>query len=188
MDNISKIMRKRLLFRLQPHILTYPNSNIYQSAYRRNHFTETALLCTLDYVYHSARLHKSTVLISLDLSEAFDTIDHFILLNFLQSTCGISGAALQWISSYLTSRSKYVEFGNSSLNHELSGIHQGFVIGPLLFTIFVCPIAPLLHHRGAYQYQYADDPQLFISTTQLSATADLHTLESALADLFSVVL
>jgi retron-type reverse transcriptase len=185
LNNISKILEKLFLSRLQPHILTSPNFNPYQSAYRRNHSTETALLCTLDHVYHSANTHKSTILVSLDLSAAYDTIDHSILLNRLRSTFGISGTALQWITSYLTNRSQYVKLGNSSSNHKAStsGVPQGSVLGPLLFTIYVSPIASLLSHWGANQHQYADDTQLFISVSQSSAPADLHILESALADL-----
>jgi len=67
-------------------------------------------------------------------------------------------------------------------DHEQECVSQLY-LGPLLFTIYVSPIAPLLSHRGANQHQYADDIQLFISISQSSATADLQTLESALADL-----
>ena len=109
---ISKILEKLFLSRLQPHILASPNFNSYQSAYRRNHSTETDLLCTLDHGHHSANNHKSTLLVSLDLSAAFDTIDHRILLNRLESTFGISGTALQWITSYLINRSQYVKLGD----------------------------------------------------------------------------
>jgi len=80
----------------------------------------TALLCTLDHVYYSTNAHKSTILMSHDLSAAFDTIDHSILLNRLHSTFGISGATLQWITSYLTNCSQYVKLGNCSSDHTLS--------------------------------------------------------------------
>jgi len=185
LNNISKILEKLFLSRLQPRILTSPNFNPYQSAYRRNHSTETPLLCTFDHVYHSANAHKSTILVSLDCSAAFNTVDHSILLNRLHSTFGIFEATLQWITSYLTNRSQYVKLGNSLSNHKLyaSGLPQGSVLGPLIFTIYVSPFASLLSHWGAIQHQYTDNTQLSISISQSSATADLHTLESALADL-----
>jgi len=161
LNNISKILEKLFLSRLQPHIWTSPNFNPYQSVYRRNHSTETALLCTLmiDHVYHSANAHKSAILVSLVLSAAFDTIDHSILLNRLHLPFGISMAALQWITSNLTNRSQYVKLSNSLSYHKLSasGVPQGSVLGPLLFTLYVFPIAPLLSHRGANRHQYADD-------------------------------
>jgi len=127
----------------------------------------------------------STILVSLDLSAAFEIIDHSILLNRLHSTFGISRVALQWITSNLTDRSQYVKSDNSSSNHKLSAsvVPQGSVIGPLLFTIYVSPIASLLSHRGADQHQHADDTQLFITISHSSVTADLHTLKSAPADL-----
>jgi len=161
------------------HILTSPNFNPYQTAYRHHHSTETALICTLDHVYHSSNAHKSTILVSLDLSTAIDTIDHSILLNRLHSTFTFSGAALQWITSYLTNRSQYVKLGNSLPNHKLtaSGIPQGSVLGPLLFTIYLSPIASLVSHRGASQHQYADDTQLLSLSLKISATVDLYTLE-----------
>ena len=130
-------------------------------------------------------MHKSTLLVSLDLSAAFDTIDHSILLKRLESTFGISVTALKWITSYLINRSQYVKVGDYSSTHRVSesGVPQGSVLGPLLFTIYVSPIASLLSHRGVDQHQYADDTQLFISISQSSASVDLQTLESALADL-----
>jgi Reverse transcriptase (RNA-dependent DNA polymerase) len=182
LNNISKLLGKLFLSRLQPHVLASPNVNPYQSAYRRNHSTETALLCTLDHVFHSATAHKSTILVSLDFSAAFDTIDPSILLNSLISTFGISGTALRWITSYLTKRSQFVKIGNSSSNlrSSISGVPQGSVLGPLLFTIYVSPIASLISQQGVNQHQYADDTQLFISISQSSASADIQILKSAL--------
>jgi Reverse transcriptase (RNA-dependent DNA polymerase) len=170
------------LSRLQPHILASPNFNPYQSAYRRNHSTETALLCTLDYDYHYANNHKSTLLVSLDVSAAFDTIDHRILLNRPKSTFGISVTALQWITSFLMNRSQGVKLGDSSSHSEISesGVLQGSALGPIIFTTYVSPIASLLFDQSTDQHQYADHTQLFLSISQTSASTDLHTLESAL--------
>jgi Reverse transcriptase (RNA-dependent DNA polymerase) len=183
LNNISKILEKLFLTRFQSHIFASPNFNPHQSAYRRNHSTDTALLCILDHVFHSADSQKSTILVSLDLSAAFDTIDHSILLNRLQTSFGISGTALQWITSYLSDRSQYVKLDTFSSKQQpfKSGVPQGSVLGPLRFTIYVSPVASLLSHLGVNQHQYADDTQLFISISQSSALANLHTLQSALA-------
>jgi Reverse transcriptase (RNA-dependent DNA polymerase) len=146
-------------------------------------YTETPCLCTLDHVFHSDDSQKSTILVSLNLSAAFDTIDHSILLYRLQTSFGISGMALHWITSYLTDRSQYIKLHAFSSKQQpcKSGVPQGFVLGSLLFTIYVSPVASLLSHLGVNQHQSADDTQLFISISQLSALANLHTLQSVLA-------
>jgi len=165
--------------RLQPHILTSPNFNPDQAAYRHNHSTATAVLCTLDNVYHSANAHKSTILVSLDLSAAFGTINHFILSNTLHSTFGISGAALQWII--------ILPHNLATLRLIINYLHLGFLnalsLAFFFSPLYVSPIASLLSHLGAKQHQYADNTQLFISFSQSSATAEIHTFVSALADL-----
>jgi hypothetical protein len=83
LNNISKILERLFLARLRPHVLGSANFNPFQSAYRSSHSTETALLCTLDHVCHSADHSRSTVLVSLDVSSAFDTIDHIHFLTDL---------------------------------------------------------------------------------------------------------
>jgi len=188
LNNISKILERLFLSRLQPHILASNNFNPFQSAYRKNHSTESALLCTLDNVYHSADNGESTLLISLDLSSAFDTIDHSILLNRLKTTFGLSGTSINWLSSYLSGRSQLVKLDKSSSSASLPckfGVPQGSVLGPLLFTIYVSPIASLLSSLGVNQHQYADDTQLYISISKHSVTSNLLTLESALSTLSS---
>jgi hypothetical protein len=99
LNNISKILERIFLSRLQPHITTSTNFNPLQSAYRKHHSTETALLNTLDHIYSSADHSQPTVLVylrlsHLDLSAAFDTIDHDTLICRLHSDFGVAGAAL----------------------------------------------------------------------------------------------
>ena len=134
LNNIAKLLEKLFLSRLQPHILASSNYNPFQSAYRQNHSTETALLCTLDHVFNSSDLGKSTVLVSLDLSSAFDTIDHTILINRLSTSFGVSGRTLNWITSYLSNRSQFVKVDNLSSPPQpcLFCVPQGSVLGPLL--------------------------------------------------------
>ena len=73
-----------------------------QSAYRANHSTETALLRVHNDIMRALDLRKDVISVMLDLSAAFDTLDHDILLNRLQCRFGITGSALQWFRSYLT--------------------------------------------------------------------------------------
>jgi len=93
------------LSRLLPHVLSSPNYNNYQSAYRLNHSTETAMIKILDDVYCDIGKHQQTILVGLDLSAAFDTIDQSTLIQRLDMSFGIRGTALNWIRSYLTDMS-----------------------------------------------------------------------------------
>jgi len=142
LNNISKILEKLFMARLQPHIVSSPNFNQLQSAYRALHSTETALLHTLDAIYRSSDQGRPTVLISIDLSSAFDMVDHSVLLNRLYNSFGISGTAFSWICSYIRGRSQCVRAGQSSSAYKdcFSGVSQGSVLGPLLFSVYVSPI------------------------------------------------
>jgi hypothetical protein len=101
----------------------------------------------------------------LDISAAFDTIDHAILTKRLSSVFGISGTALSWIKSYLSSRSFTVNAaGHSSHSHTLTcGVPQGSVLGPLLFILYTSPLSKLISSSSVDHHLYADDTQLFLS-------------------------
>ena len=165
---------------LQPHLVSSPNFNQLQSAYRLLHSIETALLHTPDAIYRSSDQGRPTILISIDLSSAFDMVDHSVLLNRLYNSFGISGTAFSWICSYIRGRSQCVRAGQSSSGYKdcFSGVPQGSVLGPLLFSVYVSPIGCIASaHRISLQ-QYADDTQLHIPvptddlTVQLSAQND----------------
>ena len=136
-----------------------------QSAYRKSHSTETALNHTFDRIYRSADQSQPTLLVSLDLSAAFDTIDHNILLSRLSTSFGVSGTALAWLSSYLNNRSQIVRIGSASSDPSIchSGVPQGSVLGSLLFSLFISPIGQLVSDFGISHQQYADDAQLYIA-------------------------
>ena len=106
-----------------------------------------------------------TLLVLLDLSAAFDTVDHEVLLNRLKSSIGISGTALKWFASYLANRSQRVSFEqNVSGKFQLScGVPQGSCLGPLLFTIYASKLFEVIKEHLPTAHAYADDTQLYVS-------------------------
>ena len=105
----------------------------YQSAYRKKHSTETALLCIKSDIHMSLARGKPTALMLLDLSAAFDTVDHTILLDRLSTWFGLSGSVLKWFESYLTGRSQAVKIGSafSDPANLRCGVPQGPVLGSI---------------------------------------------------------
>jgi len=140
---------------LKPHILASSNYNQHQSAYRPGHSTETVLVHLLDSIYHAADHGKATLHFSLDLSAAFDTIDHFLLLRRLSHSFGFTGTAIMWVQSYLTGRSQTVRLGAhcSSCTPCSIGVPQGSVLGPLLFIIYTSPISHIAESHNIQQHQ-----------------------------------
>ena len=110
-------------------------------------------------------LQQVTLLVLLDLSAAFDTIDHQVLLNRLRLSFGIRGYALEGIASYLSDRTKRVSFENNfSQSRYLScGVPQGSCLGPLLFTMYASKLFNIIKGHLPCTHAYADDTQLNLS-------------------------
>ena len=101
----------------------------------------------------------------LDLSAAFDTIDHDHLFELLQNRFGIKGTALDWIKSYLGNRSSSIQINSKTSPPTVTsyGVPQVSVLGPIIFTIYTTPLADIIkHHKLSYHF-YADDTQLYIT-------------------------
>ena len=150
---ISKLIEKVIASRLHSHMT---NNNLYeelQSSYRKFHSTETALTC----------VHDDILRAMLDLSAAFDTVDHDVLLERLKSGLGICGTALNWFKSYLSSRSQSVLINGtqSKPTSLVCGVPQGSVLGPILFTIYMLPLGDIIKRHGMQFHMYADDCQLY---------------------------
>jgi hypothetical protein len=168
LSTISKILERLFLVRLNDHLTRSSNLNAKQSAYRCHHSTETALQSILNDIYREIDRKKVSLLVALDISAAFDTLEHNTLLRRLQSTFGISGHMLDWIRSYLTCRHQFVKVLTSCSTARTgdSGVPQGSVLGPVLFTLFVSPVARVIERAGLLHHQYADDTQLYVSFTR----------------------
>ena len=124
-----------------------------QSAYRRHHSTETALLRVLSDIYAAADKQEVTLLGLLDLSAAFDCVDHDILLRHLRQSFGIGGTAMAWIESFLRGRTQQMAYAGSlsAAILQLCGVPQGSVLGPLLAVPAVYG-GIVRHHRGHRTY------------------------------------
>ena len=121
-----------------------------------------------------------TAMVLLDLSAAFDTVDHTILINTLTSL-GVQGKALKWLKSYLSFHSQSVLLNDvtSSSRSLVCGVPQGSVGGPTLFSIYLTGLRDIFHRHSVHYHLYADDIQIFVSfpPNQTSATQAIRNLE-----------
>ena len=141
----------------------------YQSAYREFHSTETALCKIHNDLVVASCSGRTSLLVLLDLSAAFDTIDHDLLLGDLHSF-GIRGDAYLLLQSYLTGRFQRVVIGQSlSQPKPLQfGVPQGSILGPLLFILYTSGLADLLDAHGVWYHFYADDTQIYIEINDVA--------------------
>ncbi len=156
---------------------------IFQSAYSECHSTETALTRVHNDILLAMDNQKVVLLLLLDLSAAFDTVDHEIMLSRLEHRFGVKGTALSWFRSYLTGRTQSVVIqGTRSAEQDLNyGVPQGSVLGPILFCAYTAPLGTLLQSHGVDYHFYADDSQvaLAFSPDVLSNQIDsFHKIES----------
>ena len=176
---LSKVIEKVIAVKLQHHLDSNRLCEPMQSAYRRFHSTETALLkihndllCSLDKKHINA-------LVLLDLSAAFDTVSHKILLSRLESRYGIRGSALQWFKSYLSNRGQFVKIEYTSTTKDLPfGLPQGSILGPVLFTLYTAPLGDIARSHKLGNHFYADDSQLYVA---LKNAQSVETLEKCIS-------
>ena len=163
---ISKLVERFAADQLADHVAKNGLSEKFQSAYRALHSTETALTCVSNDILLNMDNQKSTCLVLLDLSAAFDTLDHETLPNCLQNRFRITGVVLKWIKSYLSDRFQAVVLKNEEGETAMSdmvklsmGVPQGSVLGPLLFTLFTTPLGDICRQYDQDVHLYADDTQ-----------------------------
>ena len=141
----------------------------YQSAYKHNHSTESALLCVRTDILQAMDNQEVTCLILLDLSAAFDMVSHSLLLNRLRYRFGVTDMALNWIESYLKDCTQIVVLGDmdmtrakSEAKHLKQGVPHGSILGPTLFTLYISPLGDICRSHEALFQSYADDQQIYL--------------------------
>ena len=120
----------------------------------------------------------------LDLSAAFDTLDHAILLRRLQSTFGISGVALSWFESYLSDRMQSVMVDGlmSTPIPLVFGVPQGSVLGLVLFTLYSQPLSDVIACHICDYHKYADDTEIPDSAPPSDFTSAQSNIQSCISD------
>ena len=160
---VSKITERAVFDQLYAHVMNNGLFPEFQSAYRKSHSTETALVKIVNDILLGMNRQHVSLLVLLDLSAAFDTVDHTILLRRLETSFGVTGDALKWIASYLSARSQRVMINVVlSDRFDLSfGVPQGSCLGPLLFSAYASKLFQVIKNNLPNSHAYADDTELY---------------------------
>ena len=139
---LSKIIEKAAAKQISDHVSFNQMFSEFQSAYCKYHSTETALLRMRNDILVSMNKQQVTLLVFLDVSAAFDTVDHDIFLRRLEYKFGIKEQAVTWFKSYLSNRSQRIVIGTAKSDsfHLKFGVPQGSCLGPILFSLYTSEI------------------------------------------------
>ena len=181
---LAKILEKAINNQLDGYLTANKLYDPLQSAYRKQCSTETALVKVKNDIMVHLDQGSRVALLLLDMSAAFDTLDHTTLLNRFNKEFGIRGKPLNWFESYFSERTQSVVIrGVKSEPVPLSqGVPQGSVIGPKAYTMYTKSLGDIIEHHGLQYHIYADDIQIYVP---LSHPRNIERLELCLRDLYT---
>ena len=185
MKYLSKVIESAVIDQYNDHLSKHNLHDQRQSAYRVFHSTETLLTKIHNDIMKNGNLGDITMLVLLDLSAAFDTIDHNILLERLEKMHGIKGLALQWFTSYLQERTQSVIVNESESQPKplKYGVPQGSKLGPILFNTYITPLSDVAKKHNIEDQKYADDEQLIIAFKPNGSKEAKTKMESCIRDI-----
>ena len=179
---IGKLYEKIICNRLIDFCDTHDIISKFQFGFKRNTSTSDAILTLTNDIYKAFDKKHYTLAVCLDLKKAFDTVDHTILLGKLEHY-GIRGYLYKWLQSYLTKRCQYVEFktSKSSLLQLNTGVPQGSILGPILFTIYINDLINASNYFKSVLF--ADDSIMYVSGDNINeiinvANGELLTIQN----------
>lgn len=185
LPSVSKILENVMKEQILEHYRQISFFSPFQFAFRKNHNTTSALLSITDSIRRHLNVHPSCLLVSLDVTKAFDRVNHRILLEKLRDHCKFSKTACRLIYSYLSDRRQYVSSNNikSSIGFVTSGVPQGSILGPILFLSYVNDIIAALESRICEPYVFADDIFLLFKSydSDLEINSHLHHVSNLLS-------
>ena len=168
---ITKATKKVVAVRLNHHLEDASLHEIFQSAYKKGHSSETALTRIHNDILHAIHDGGCVILVLPDLSAAFDMVDHDNLITRLKHHFGITGKALGWIQSYLSWRTQFVKIGTerSSSRNLFYDVPQGSVLGPILYSMYTSPLTDIISKHNMNHHIYAADSEICLSSRVLLA-------------------
>jgi len=181
---LSKLLERIVQARLQAFLESNRLMPKTQSAYRKYHSTETAVTRVYNDLLLAADRGQVSALCLLDLTAAFDTVDHELLLLRLERQFGLRGTALMWFRSYLSGRTYRVVYAGStsSVVYIVCPVPQGSVLGPVLFVLYVADLADIINRHGVTLHSFADDTQLYLHCCREDVTTAATRLKECIVD------
>ena len=182
---ISKIIEKAIATKIHDHLINNDIVDNFQSAYKAGHSCETALLRVYNDIVTTIGRGNGAMLVLLDLSAAFDTIDHDNFFCILEKYVGIRGNALKLIKSYFSNRTQRVQIDDvlSDFVNFICGVPQGIGFRTFKFCLYLLPMSAILKYHKIGYHVYADDTQLYISFKCKQPLESISKVNSCLSDI-----